>query len=159
MAKICPLPDAEKVMSLLGLLFDGLEVKPGGSFGREQQQGAWFGVFVTDCGAPVALCAADSGLSASFAAALSMLPPTAAKEAAKSRELSGVMIDNLREIMNISTRLMMSDTSPHLKLDQIYSAKALPVPAAALLSGPNVRAEFQIQVPKYGGGVLALVST
>jgi hypothetical protein len=61
--------------------------------------------------------------------------------------------------MNICTRLVMSDTSPHLKLEQIYPAKSLPAPSAAVLGKPAGRIEFQVQLAKYGGGVLTLVST
>jgi hypothetical protein len=87
-----------------------------------------------------------------------MLPVGAAKDAAKSRELTSVMIDNMREIMNICSRLVMDATSPHLKLDQIYPAKSLPAPAAALLAAPSGRRQFQIQLPKYGGGVLTFLT-
>ena len=159
MPATCPLPDAAKVMSLLGLLFDGLDVKPGGTFDRTLAGGAWLGVFVSDTGVPIALCGADLNLAANWGAALSMLPPAAAKEAVKSRELTGVMIDNSREIMNIATRLVMSDSSVHLKLEQIYPVKALPAAAAALWQKPGAHAEFQVQVPKYGGGMLTLLSS
>ena len=158
MACAYPLPDGAKVLEFLGVLFDGLEVKPGGAFDQTPSGGAWFGVFACDSGAPVALCGADANLAASFGAALSLLPVAAAIEAARSRELTAVMIDNVREIMNICTRLVIDATSPHLKLEQIYPAKSLPAPAAALLGAPQGRREFQIQLPKYGGGVLTFIS-
>jgi len=87
-----------------------------------------------------------------------MLPVAAAKDAAKARDLTTVMIENMREIMNISTRLVMDNTSPHLKLEQLYPIKSLPAPAAALLAAPAGRREFQVQLPKYGGGVLAFLT-
>ena len=153
-----PLPDVAKVIEILGLLFDGLEVRQGGAFDQTPAGGSWFGVFVADSGEPVALCGADVNLAANFGAAFSMLPVNAAKEAAKARELSAVMTDNVREIMNICTRLVMDNTSPHLKLEQIYSVKALPAAAAALLTSAPRRREFQLQMPKYGGGVLTLLA-
>jgi hypothetical protein len=158
MAAAYPLPDGPKVVDLLGMLFDGLDVKPGGAFDQSPAGGAWFGVFVADSGEPVALCGADANLAATLGAAFSMLPVAAAKEAAKARELTGVMIENVREIMNICTRLVMDASSLHLKLDQIYPAKSLPAPAAALLGAPRGRREFQIQLPKYGGGVLTFLT-
>jgi hypothetical protein len=158
MATAYPLPDGPKIVDLLGLLFDGLDVKAGGTFDQTPAGGAWFGVFVADSGTPVALCGADANLAATFGAAFSMLPVGAAKEAAMARELTGVMIDNLREIMNICSRLVMDAASPHLKLDQVYPAKSLPAPAAALLGAPSGRREYQVQLPKYGGGVLAFWS-
>ena len=154
-----PLPDASKITHLLGLLFDGLDVKPGGVFDQSVAGGAWFGVFVKDSGEPVALCGADVNLAASFGAALSMLPVASVKESAKSRELSAVMCENLREIMNICTRLVLDGTTPHLKLDQIYPTKSLPSAAGALLAAPKGRREFQVQVPKYGGGGLTILSS
>jgi hypothetical protein len=153
-----PLPDVAKVNEILGLLFDGLDVKLGGSFDQSPAGGAWFGVFVADSGEPVALCGADVNLAANFGAAFSMLPVNAAKEAAKTRELTSVMTENVREIMNICTRLVMDNNSAHLKLDQIYSVKTLPAPAAALLAPSARRREFQLQMPKYGGGVLTLIA-
>ena len=158
MATAYPLPDGPKIVDMLGLLFDGLDVKPGGTFDQTPAGGSWFGVFVADSGNPVALCGADANLAATFGAAFSMLPVSAAKDAAKSRELTGVMIENMREIMNICSRLVMDATSPHLKLDQIYPAKSLPAPAAALLGAPSGRREFQVQLPKYGCGVLTFLS-
>jgi hypothetical protein len=154
-----PLPDLRKVQNILGMLFDGLDVKAGGTFDQTPNGGAWFGVFVDDAGTPVALCGADASLAVGLAAALSMLPPTATKEAVRLHELSSGMCDNLREVMNICTRLVLDATSPHLKLDQLYPVAALPVAAAAILAKPPGRREFNLQVPRYGGGVLSLLST
>jgi hypothetical protein len=158
MATAFPLPDGPKITQMLGLLFDGLDVKLGGTFDQTPAGGAWFGVFVADSGEPVAMCGADANLAATFGAAFSMLPVGVAKDAAKTRELTPVMIDNMREIMNICTRLVMDNSSPHLKLDQIYPCKSLPAPAAALLGAPQGRREFQVQMPKYGGGVITFLS-
>jgi hypothetical protein len=158
MATAYPLPDGPKITQLLGMLFDGLDVKGGGTFDQTPAGGAWFGVFVADSGEPVALCGADANLAATFGAAFSLLPVGVAKEAAKARELTAVMIDNMREIMNICTRLVMDSTSPHLKLEQIYPTKSLPAPATALLGAAKGRCEFQVQLPKYGGGVLTFLS-
>ena len=158
MATAYPMPDAPKVVQLLGLLFDGLDVKLGGTFDNSPAGGAWFGVFVADSGEPVALCGADANLAANMGAAFSLLPVGVAKDCAKSKELTQVMIENVREIMNICTRLVMDASSPHLKLDQVYQTKTLPAPAAALLGAPKNRREFQLQLPKYGGGVLSIVS-
>jgi hypothetical protein len=157
MATAYPLPDAPKIAELLGLLFDGLDVKAGGTFDQTPAGGAWFGVFVADSGEPVALCGADANLAATWGCAFSMLPVGVAKDAAKSRELTDVMIGNMREIMNICTRLVMDASSPHLKLDQIYPTKSLPAPATALLGAPKGHREFLVQLPKYGGGVLTFL--
>jgi hypothetical protein len=159
MATAYPLPDQKKVEEILGLLFDGLEVKPGGSFDQTPAGGAWFGVFVSDGGDTVALCGADANLAASMGAALSMLPPNIAKEAAKAKKLTDVMEENIREVMNICTRLVMESGAAHLRLDKCFETRSLPQPAAKMLGGAAGRREFQLQLPKYGGGVLSLIST
>jgi hypothetical protein len=158
MATAYPLPDGPKITQILGLLFDGLDVKPGGSFDQSPAGGAWFGVFIADSGEPVALCGADANLAANMGSAFSLLPAGAAKDAAKTRDLTPVMIDNVREVMNICTRLVMDATSMHLRLDQIYPVKSLPAAAAALLGAPKGRREFQLQLPKYGSGVLTFLT-
>jgi hypothetical protein len=158
MATVYPLPDGPKIVELLGLLLDGLDAKAGGTFDQTPAGGAWFGVFNADNGASVVLCGADANLAAALGAAFSLLPVGAAKEAARARELTAVMIDNMREIMNICSRLVMDATSPHLRLEQIYPIKSLPAQATALLGAPNGRREFQVQLPKYGGGVLTFLS-
>jgi len=158
MATKFPLPNVATVHSILGMLFDGLQVKPGGTFDKTPAAGALFGVFIGDGNVPVALCGADLNLASSLAAALSMLPPGVAKEAAKTRDFEGTMQDNLREIMNICTRLVLDANSPHLKLEQVYACKSLPAAAAAILGTASGHCEFQLQLPKYGGGVLSLLS-
>jgi hypothetical protein len=158
MATAFPLPDAGKVRNILGLLFDGLDIKNGAKSDLGPNTGAWLAVYVADDGKPVAFCATDLALSAASSAALSMLPPGAVQDAVKSKEITEVMRGNLREIMNICSRLLMTDSSAHLKLEDIYPAKALPAPAGEALKKIAGRADFELKMPKYGGGVLSLLS-
>ena len=158
MPNAIPLPDGKKVSNMLAVLFDGLDVKPGGTFDSSLTQGAWFGMFVLDAGEPAALCGADATLSASFGAALSMLPVSAAQEAAKTKNLTDVMVGNIREVMNICSRLLMDNNTPHLKLEELYPRKSLPAHAAGLLAAPKTRIQFQVSVPKYGGGVMTFMT-
>ena len=68
------------------------------------------------------------------------------------------MLANLGEIMNIATRLLLTDTSPRLKLDKVYAAKAVPADAAAIVANARGRIDFQVSFPKYGSGTLAALS-
>lgn len=153
-----PLPDAAKVRSMLGMLFDGMDVKPGPKVDASAA-GSYVAVFIGDDGAPVAACACDLPFAAYSASALSMLPPPVAKDAVKSKALTEVMEGNLHEIMNICTRLVMNDTSPHLKLEKVYPAKSVPGPAQSLLTAPKGRIDFEITLAKYGPGVMTVLST
>jgi len=159
MATNYPMPDAAKVKLMLGLLFDGLDVKPGKKFEIVPPSGSWIGVYVADDGKPVAACAVDVALAANSSAALSMLPPGVAKDAAKTKELTDVMVANLQEIMNICSRLLMNDSSAHLRLDKVYPSKAMPPQVTALLGANPGRVDFELNVPKYGAGTLAVLST
>jgi hypothetical protein len=159
MATAYPMPDAAKVKMMLGLLFDGLDVKPGKKFDIVPPSGSWVGLYVADDGKPVAACAVDVALAANSAAALSMLPPGVAKDAAKTKELTDVMVANLQEIMNICSRLLMNDNSAHLKLENVYPSKAMPPALTAMLGASQGRVDFELNVPKYGAGTLAVLST
>jgi hypothetical protein len=151
-----PLADAVKIKTMLGFLFDGLDVKAGKKFDLAT---SWVGLYVADDGKPVAACVVDTTLAAYSSAALSMLPPNVAKEAIKSGDLSVPMLANLYEIMNICSRLLMSDSSPHLKLDTVSSHKTPDPAAKPLLAAAKGRADFELSLPKYGSGSLALISS
>lgn len=156
MATLYPLPDGTMVKTLFGMLFDGLAVKAGPKL--DPAATAYFSVFVADDGAPVALCACDMPFAANASAALSMLPPGIAKEAVKSKELTDMMLANLGEIFNIATRLLLTDTSPHLKLAHVVPAKPLPADAAGIVAGAKGRVEFEVEFAKYGKGLLSVMS-
>jgi hypothetical protein len=153
-----PLPDASKVRTMLGLLFDGLDVKPGKRFELTPASGAWVGLYVAADGTPLAICAADAALAGYAGAALSMLPPAAAKDAVKSKDLTDVMAANLKEIMNICSRLVMTDASPHVRLEELHPAAKFPAGVNAVLSGQKGRVDFELNVPRYGPGTLAVIS-
>lgn len=159
MATAYPMPDLSKVRSVLGLVFEGLQVRSGRAFDVLPGSGCWVGLYVADSGAPVAACIADSSLAAHASAALSMLPVAVARDAAATKELNELMVGNLREVLNICTRLLMSEESAHLRLEDIYPALAMPAKVAALLGAQKGRIDFELTVPKYGLGTLAVVST
>jgi hypothetical protein len=152
-----PLPDTALVKELLGMLFDALSVKLGPKLDVSPKAACYFGVYASDDGTPVALCGCDMAFAANSGAALSMLPPHAAKEAVKNKELTPVMLANLHEVMNICTRLMLRDNSPHLKLCELCALNALPPPASAIIAAPKGRIDFEIGIGKYGSGVLSVM--
>jgi hypothetical protein len=152
-----PLPDAAQIKDLLGFLFDGLTVKPAAKLDASAASASFVAVYVTDDGAPRALCACDLSFAAYTGAALSMLPPAAAKDAIKSQALTSTMSDNLHEVMNICTRLILKDGSPHLRLQQVFAAKQVPAPAAAI-TGSKTRVDFEVGVGKYGNGAFAVIA-
>lgn len=152
-----PMPNEKKVLGILENLFDGIVVAPGKSFELVEAK-SMVGVYVNDGGQPVAACATDLALSAVAGSALSMLPTPVCKEAVTSGTLTDSMKENLKEIMNIFSRLLMDDFSAHLKLSSMHPARGLPRPAAMMLLEVRNRAHFKITVPRYGSGYLSVMS-
>jgi hypothetical protein len=156
---IYPIPSAAQVKDLLGMLFDGTAVKPASKLDVSAASTSYVGVYISDGGEPVALCACNLDFAAGAGAALSILPPNAVKDAIKTKSLpAGPMQDNLRELMNICTRLVIKDGSPHLRLQDVYPAKSLPAPAAAVAVAATGRADFEVALGRYGSGVLSLMA-
>ena len=154
-----PMPDASRVHATLGVLFEGLGVRAASRRRGPPAQGSWIGLYAADSGAPVAACLADPAFAAHASAALSMLPPALARAAADTGELTDLMVGNLREVLHICARLLACEESPHLRLAELYRAGALPAAVSALLGGSARRIDFELTVPKYGPGTLAVVST
>jgi hypothetical protein len=153
-----PLPDVAAVRELLGMLFDGITVKQGAKLDASPKAKPYFGYYVADDDSPAGLVGCDLAFAANSGAALSMLPPNVAKEVLKSKELTDVMLANLREVMNICTRLLLKENTPHVRLVQLAEAGELPPAAAAILTGARGRVDFEVGLGKYGAGVLAVLA-
>jgi hypothetical protein len=149
------LPDARYTATLLGMLFEGLTVKPGAKL---DLAAAWCAVYIGDDGLPGAFCACDLAFAANGGAALSLLPPGVAKDAVRERALTDVMRGNLHEVMNICTRLVVRENAPHFRLSGLMAVTALPPDQVALLKGAKARVDFEIGIPKYGSGLFAVLS-
>jgi len=151
------LPDARYAATLLDMLFDGLTVKPGAKL--DLAAAAWCAVYVGDDGIAGAFCACDIAFAANAGAALSMLPPGAAKDAIRERTLTDVMQGNLHEVMNICTRLVVRENAPHLRLSGVVAIAALAPATAALLKGAKARVDFEIGIPRYGAGLFSVLAS
>jgi hypothetical protein len=152
-----PLPDAAQVKALLGCLFDGLTVKPAAKLDVSAASAGFVAVYIGDDGAARALCACDLSFAANGGAVLSMLAPAAANDAIEAKQLTLQMSDNLREVMNICTRLLLKDGSPHLRLQEVLPATQLPAPLAAITVS-RTRVDFEIELGKYGRGAFAVIA-
>jgi hypothetical protein len=155
---LASLPEAAQVKDMLGMLFDGLAVAPGAKLDVSAKSGSYFAVYVADDGAPAVLCAFDIAFAANSACALSMMPPNVAKDTAKTKQLTEVMLANVREIMNIFTRLLIREGTAHLQLQEVCQFQALPPAAAAIMGAAKGRVDFEITIGKYGAGRLAVIS-
>jgi len=104
-------------------------------------------VYINQDGETVATCAVALPTAAALGCSLSMIPPGGAECMVEDKELSEMATDNLYEVMNILSSLLMSDSTSHLKL-----AKVVPG-SDARIEGESEKA-YSLDLGAYGKGEL-----
>jgi hypothetical protein len=153
------LPNDIETLGVLSMLYgDDIKVaKDEGALAIDDSK--LYGLYVDSEGKPVGVCLCDTSFAAYAGAALSMLPPGGAEDAADSGEISDTMKENVYEVMNICSRLLMSDDTPHLKLENMYNDVAeLSEEAVDMIKTAEGSSHFDIDIPNYGKGRLSLVA-
>ena len=134
MSTVHPIPNDSDVKQMLGMLYgNGLGVDPGEPVATDAGSRSIVAVYINDAGEPVTACCCDLPFAAYSGAALSMIPAGGAEDAASSGDLTEMMRGNLHEVMNICSRLFISENTPHLKLEALYdNPEVLPEAARTL---------------------------
>lgn len=88
-------------------------------------------IYINTDGETVATCAVPLPTAAALGCSLSMIPPGGAECMVEDNELSEMATDNLYEVMNILSSLLMSDKTAHLKLDKVVSGGDAKITGAA----------------------------
>ena len=116
------------------------------------------GVFKRDDGAVAALVMLDVALAANASAALVLIPPGVAGESARSGKLSENLYENVKEVLNVCSRLFAVPGTPHVRMKGTHLVPP-PAPAeiAGMLGKPNSRLDLEINVPGYAGGRMAVL--
>lgn len=161
MSTIHPVPQEKDVKQMLGMLCgDDLGVDPGEPLATDAGSKNMVAVFINDEGVPVTACCCDLQFAAYSGSALSRIPRGGAEDAAKSGDISEMMRGNLHEIMNICSKLFMTEESPHLKLDGLYdSPDSLPEAVRSMLASVAGRTDLKVSIPGYGEGNISFLST
>ncbi len=150
------IPTPQSVSALLAMIFgDGVDTKDRQA---PELDGQHVATFVDDDDQLVALCVCDKEFVAYSGAALSMIPADVANEMISGNSISEAMLGNFYEVMNICSKLLMSDTSAHLRLDKTLSPQESAEPVSALKDSAQVIG-FDIDIPKYGKGMLTFLVT
>jgi len=76
-------------------------------------------IYINNEGEKVATCSVALPTAAALGCSLSMIPPGGAEGMVEDAELSDMATDNLYEVMNILSSLLMSDSTAHLKLSAV----------------------------------------
>ena len=161
MSTIHPFPNDAQLQEMLGMLFgNDLKINPGDPVATDADSKSIVAIFVNADGSPATACFCDLPFAAYSGAALSMIPKGGAEDAAKSGELSEMMRGNLNEIMNICSRLFITNDTPHVKLETLYDkAGELPENARAMVDAAAGRSDFRVTIPGYGEGRMSFLST
>ncbi len=153
------LPKAADISKTLVMLFGGnVPATPGKPVDTKPSASNLVASYVDDNGKVVAAFACDIPLAANAGCALSMMPASAAKEAIKTKKLEPAMLDNLYEVANILSTLLMNDKTPHLRVATLYpEVGKIPPEVREMLSGAKGHADFTVNIPRYGNGCLSLL--
>ena len=150
------MPTPKAVSDLLAMIFGGdLDVS---DCDAPDFDGQHVATFIDDDDRLVALCLCDKQFVAYSGAALSMIPADVANEMISGNSVSDAMVDNFYEVMNICSKLLMSDGSAHLRLDKALSPEAGADPVSSLKDSAQTTA-FSVAIPKYGTGALTFLVT
>lgn len=100
---------------------------------------------------------ADLAFASYAGACLVLIPKGAADDAVEAGELSESLLDNFSEVANVMTGLLNGPITSHLKVGGVSAGvdeatKSLVLRAAG-------RKFFDIDIPEYGAGVLAMYAT
>ena len=152
------LPNDNEVRVILGMLFGGeTAVKPGTEIKSNGSKGSSFtGTYLNDANEVVGACVCDRAFTVYAGAALSMIPAGGAADVVRAGEISKVMILNLGEVMNILSRTMINNTTPHLRYHQVYDDKEMPADIAAAAKTLTTQKNYLVSIPDYGSGLLSL---
>jgi len=105
-------------------------------------------VYTADDGIPATACVCELALAAYAGAALTAIPPAAAKEALATKCIEPNLLDNFGEILNICSHLFNDISTEHVRLLEVSRGTAL----GAAVKASASKSEFLVEIPGYGGG-------
>jgi hypothetical protein len=154
-----PLPSAQLVRETLEMLLGrDVEVETGADMVSPQAEGgAVVGVFDGPGHKLAALWVTDLAASAYIGAAIGLVPPRTAAEAAVEG-MSPLLMENLREAINVAGSLLNAEDAPHITLEGVYApGEWLPADVAGWVKAYVPRQDLRVLVSGYGEGVLSIV--
>ena len=156
MTASCPLPVRASVRDLLtDLLSSKATVEIVQPQQLEGEDCAYASSYVRDDDSVAAACICDHGLAAAAGAAIGMVPAHEAEEERRKGLLEGDLEEFFHEVVNVFAKLLNSPTTPHVRLDRVYPVPGeVPADLAAVVTGPQGRADYRVTIEGYGSGRL-----
>lgn len=151
-------PTSESVSDLLKMLYgDDLSSSDCNADDASSYRVA---TFVDDDNNVVAAVACDIEFVVYSGAALSMIPSGGADDMISDKEATSAVLDNFHEVMNIYSKLFMTETSAHLRLGKIFeAAEAADSVSVQALNTTATKVGFDISIPEYGSGKMVAIVT
>ena len=138
-------PDTAELVSMMDMML-GAETKAAVADSVDDSSHSHTAEYVNSDGECVATCRCTLPTAAALGCALSMIPPGGAEGMVEDKALTQMATENLYEVMNIFSSLMMSDKSSHLKLTVVNEGNDSALGGEAFA--------FTIDLGKYGPGYL-----
>jgi len=150
-------PSKAELKDMLGMLFTNLDVQDCDPVALDNSD-LFFGLYLDDSDAPVTLVVCDLAFAAYMGSSMTMLPPPVAADVIKSGKLEDMMVGNLKEVMNIVSRLFMLRGGGHLRFATLHPAsEAQPESVSGLLGNVDKQVFFDVEVPRYGSGKVGFI--
>ena len=145
-----PLPEESQILETLHMLYsDEATASPT----ENSEDWKYAATFIDDDDDLTAVIACDIQLAAFAGSALTRIPPGGAEDCVGEGAITEAMQGNLYEFMNIASRWLMDNDSPHLRLAELKKIDEFDDDVAELVE--NGRSlNFQIGIPNYGEGSL-----
>jgi hypothetical protein len=157
---LTPSPSIDEIGELLTNLLGEEVTASRSTTALRAQDVCMLGEYVAEDGETTAVVLLDLRLAVYLGSALAMIPASAAEADVKARQLTAEVRDNVKEIFNIATSLVMGTGGLHRKLGRVLELKEEPPSGALakLYSAPPFRYDFDVDVPGYGKGRLTYLS-
>jgi hypothetical protein len=153
------LPTPKGVRDLWELLF-GRDVNVSLSDFSQPRSSDSIGEFVDDYRRRRVLAICDLDLAVYAGCAFGLMPAAGARDMIEERYATGAVLENVYEILNVSTALFNFDGRPHVRLGAFHGPGQLLPPAVQEASRRVVeRLDLAVEIAKYGSGRLAFVLT
>ena len=104
-----------------------------------------------------AIATCDMAVGASFAAALTMVPPARVDECIKDKKLDQPLAENLYEVFNVLAAAFPKSGADRVILRAVHHDGKLPDDALALMTKPRQRIDMDIAVNGYRSGKLVFL--
>ena len=145
-------PTPQSVTSLLAMIY-GVDLRAS-SCDLAEVSGEFLATFINEDDKLVAFCICDLKFVTYSGAALSMIPSAAAEDMVVGNNVTETVANNFHEVMNICTKLLMSDRSEHLKLAKTMNCKDAS-DVLTTMESCGTQISFEVNFPGYGKGRMA----